>query len=316
MAFTDFNTIVELSQLVTTQWQIKYDELIKKDAAQSNFLTTEIVTKQTGVHIPFINTWKGLDKLPLYANLTYETSVAQYVDKVIARYAKGLQIGRFDWADPSAQSILMTQLNGLVAEAAWRRTQAIFDALVNGDTSSVTVYDEVSASKNLFANDHTLNGYTFDNLLGSMSLTGANFQTVKNTFSKIPLGPGGKYLPVSGAKYYLVVPPALEISAKNILNSSTIYESNIVADNPYKMAAEVIVSNLLTDETDWYMIMTMPGITPFATVRHVDSNAALLPFIADTDKNVVEQNMYLWALQIIEETYPIHYYQMIKVVNS
>lgn len=311
MANVAASTIVELSEMVNTQWNEKYAQYINAAAKVGNTFSTEIPTKRQGVHVPFINVWKTLTKIELNQKPDYETVVMEYINRKIARYAKGIEISLYDWEDPAAQALLWQQLDAIAAEAAWLRTRRVMYALNNGDTSAVPAYD----GQNLFSNSHTLNGATFDNLL-SGTLSTATFNNAKTVLRKIPLGDDGTYLPTELAKFYLVVPPALEADARLIIESTTIPEDYKTALNPYLGAAEIVVNSLLTDDNDWYLIMTLPGLTPFMTVRHVTSKPALIPKIAKTDLNVMEEKMYRWLLDIAEETYPIHFFQMVKVVNA
>jgi hypothetical protein len=185
--------------------------------------------------------------------------------------------------------------------------------LANGDTSSVLAYD----GKNLFANDHSLNGQTIDNLL-ALPLTTTNLNTAKVQLQRLPLGPNGEYLPMYSSKFVLIVPPALEFTARLIVESTTIPEQNYASGNinPLKGAVELVVCSELTDQNDWYLIAVLPGMTPFATIKHVDSSPKLMSFISETDQNVVERDQYQWVIKMFEETYPVHYYLMLKSVQS
>lgn len=309
MAYVDIKDIVQLSTIVETRFQTKFAAAIKSAAQLGNLLSTEITTKQRGANIPFINKWEGLENIALNGNPTGVNLLAEYTYKEIERYARFIGISVYDWHDPAVQSILMQQLDALVAEASWRRTRAIANALVNGNVD-VTSYDD----KNIFANDHDINGNTFDNLLAG-ALDADNYNSAKQVLRQIPLGPNGTYLPTEGAKFHLVIPPALEKDAKLLLRSTTIYEDNKVADNPFLQDAQLHVNSLLTDVDDWYLIMDVHGLKPFATIKHVTSKPALEPFISTRDVNVRDNKEYRWYCDMTEETYPIHYYLMVKSVN-
>lgn len=316
MGFEAISTIVELSEFVTTQWDVKFPEALDAASKQFENFTMNIVTKQLGVEIPFINTWEDLENIELYGDPTYTTVRAQKINRTIERYAKGITIGKPNFADPVAQSLLLNQLGSLVSAAARRRSKAIMDALKNGDSSAVPVYDEVTTTQNLFSNTHTLNGITFDNLLtGGLNIT--NLQLGLDKLNAIPLGPDGEYLPMTDAKIFCVIPTQLTATLDLINNSTTIYEQNIVATNPYKGIVEKISDNYFNaDANDWYMIAVFQGLSPFVTVEHVDSDPGLKEFISEDDPQVAEKLRYRWLISLLEETYPVHYYQMIKFVNS
>ena len=107
-----------------------------------------------------------------------------------------------------------------------------------------------------------------------------------------------------------------QLADNTYLIDSTLNSTGAPSYNPYNNAATLHVSSLLTDANDWYLIMSLPGITPFMTVKHTTSKPALIPKIADTDLNVMEEKEYRWLLDMAEETYPVHYFQMVKYVNS
>jgi hypothetical protein len=309
-------SIAALSDLVTTKWQVDYPAALNATGKLADLLSSEVVTNTESAQLAFINTWKGLEEIPLYGNPTYESVIAEYFTVRIARYAKAIRIGRFNWAEPNAQSLLMTQLDGLVADAAARRTRRISFLLENGDSSTVTSYD----GSNLFST-HTLNGVSFDNLLTGNPLDATGIQAAKDVLKSVPLGPDGTSLPTDNARFVVVVPHQLEFTAATLFNATltgtfTSGSGSLADFNPIKQFGDYEVSTFLTDPNDWYMFMIIPGISPFVSVRHVEQEGSLIPRIAANDINVIERNEYLWNLQVIEETYPVHYYTMVKCTNS
>jgi len=312
MAQTELRSIVELSDMVLDGWNIKYAEAIRGASSQFNMLAQTQRTNTEKVNIPFRNTWDQLKSMELHEDMPYETKTAEFITRAIARYGKGVQISKFEWEEPHAQSVLMNAIDALVAETSYRKARAIANVLENGDTGSILAYDGL----NVFATNHTLNNTTFSNLITGQNLDAAGFQVAKARLRRIPLGADGSFLPMEAAKFFLVVPPELEEDARLLLNSDTIARENITARNPWQGAAEPIISELLTDTNDWYLIATTPGLSPFVTVEHTTSSPTLKAYIAETDRNVSENNLYQWNLQILEETYVVHYYQMVKVTNS
>jgi len=318
MAYVPLRTIAELSEKVQTEWDVKYAALIKQDAKQMNNLTQVIQTQQEAINIPFINSFETLEKLELYGTPTYRTVRGEVINRAIAKYAKGLSIGRFTWSDPKSQSLLMNQLDALVAVAGWRRTLRVIDILNEGDTNSEFLsYD----GKQYFANDHDLNGQVVDNLqTWDGSDPDANvaeaFRDIRNIFHTLRFSDDGKKLPTVGANLTIICHPYLETSFATLLRSQTLYKADVVVDNPYKNMAGLITNNQLESETDWFLLMDLPGISPFVTVEHVDSSGALRPYIDEGDLNVRERDTYEWLVKIVEETHPVHWYLAIKVKDS
>ena len=306
-----FESIVELSDAVISEFSIRYSEAIQGEANKLNFLTKEIVTNTEAVNIPFINRWDQLDELELHGDIDYSTVTGEYINRRIKRFGKGLNISKFSWEAPESQSILMTRLDALVAEAAFLRSRRIAYNLNNGD-SIITAYD----GQNLFSNTHTLNGITFDNLLAGNTLDATGFNNAREVLKTVPLGKDGSYLPTEMATFYIVIPSALEELARLTLANDYIYEDNKTSTNPWKGAAEMVVSSLLTDPNDWYLLMTLPGISPFATIKHNTSSASLIAHVSESDPNVEKNAYYEWTCQVFEETYPVHFYQMVKCTNS
>jgi len=311
MANVGFQTIAEFSELVVEQFQHRWGAAIAA-AQKFNEFTQEIIVDQEGVIIPFINSWEGLKEIGLHDNPTGTTFVAEYMQAEIKRFNRFAVASVYDWADAKSRSLVMNQLDAIVAEGAFLRSRRIIRALQLGDTSAIQAYD----GQNLFSNSHTVNGNSFDNLLTGLSLNTSGFNQARLRLQQIPLGPDGTYLPTEGATFTLIIPPALDVDAELLLNSTTIYEDNKNATNPMKSAAQKIVSNQLTDDNDWYLLMSLGSIKPFVTVKHSTSTDSLIPFIADTDLNVVKNKLYEWHLDKIENTVPVHFYQMVKVVNS
>jgi phage major head subunit gpT-like protein len=124
-----------------------------------------------------------------------------------------------------------------------------------------------------FDTDHPVNpdkpaGTTYDNDR-TLALTFANYDTVRTGFlgfkneNGIPLAPPSKLM--------LLVPPALELTARQIVESEWITPGTAYAlagtsgasMNPFKGSAEVCVNPYLTDTTRWYLINSGATIKPF-----------------------------------------------------
>ena len=306
-------TIGELSDKVVTNWQVKYADLIKKRGTEILKFTQVIPTLTEGANLPYKEGWKRLEKIGLNERPSYETVIAQYSHREIARYAKGLECSVIGFDDPTKQALLMNELDALVADAATTRPRRIFQALAGGDTD--TQFTGVDGLQ-IFANNHVINGTTFDNLRTG-DLTGANLQAAIDVLRQVPAGPGGEYLNTDGAAFSLIIPNQLEIEAAQILNGTVIHEATYNSKNPYQNIAQKIQTGWLTDADDWYVMMEIPGLTPFVTIESNKSNGgALQPFIADSYQNVYEYKKYRWLVDLFEETYPLIPWMMVKYTNS
>lgn len=152
--------------------------------------------------------------------------------------------------------------------AMWQ-DDLVIAALLDGSTG--TGYD----GKAFFANDHSLNGNTIDNLFASTALTADNFNTVQSLMAAY-LGEDGRPLRVNGR--LLVVPPALKRTAKEIVEAtqrSVVHGSNTAAssiDNVMRGEARVLVIPELSaaaggSDTTWYLIDDSRSVKPFIFVE-------------------------------------------------
>lgn len=307
-------TIGELDVTITTKWQVEYSKLIKAQSKQMEKFTTVIPTDGLTVNVPFSESWERLDKIEFNERPAYMKWLAQYFTRPFSRYAKGLSQSRVGWKKPDVQRLLMSKLDALVADAAHTRLRRIFTILAEGDTNSeFATYD----GKNLFANDHTVNGQTFDNLR-SGALTGANIVAAKNVLQNIPMGPGGEAMDTDLATFTLITPTQLEYTAKEILEGDVIAQDNRASKNIYQNMVDWITTGKLTDANDWYLIMSLPGgMTPFLTIESTESDGGRLKsFVDPMSEHVAEYQEFRWLCDLMEETWPVHPWQMVKYVNS
>jgi hypothetical protein len=309
-----YSDIQEFSDVITTDFQVKFESAINQGAALYNDLLTVVTSDGLGAHIPFIDHWEGLDDIELNEQPTSVTTVPISLNENFGRKAKMLQISATSWMNPGLQSLMTTQINALAAEAAYSRGRSIAAILNDGET--VPSYD---IGQGVFSQTHSLNGVTFSNLLIGNPLTPDGFQAARTVLETVPLGPEGDGLPVSDMlDYTIVIPPALRFTAETLFNQGLLPAGSYAntVGNVLKSAAKIIVSPLLDDPNDWYLIATLAGIKPFVTVRAANSNPALIPLLDETMPHVYELNLYRWVLNLFEETHAVHYYQMVKCTNS
>ncbi len=125
-----------------------------------------------------------------------------------------------------------------------------------------------------FDTDHPVNpdkpsGTTYANKLTSSALTFANYNTARVTMmgykneNGIPLAPP--------TKTTLMVPPALELTARQIVESEWITpgaaygvaNTTGASMNPFRGSSEVLVNPYLTSATRWYLINGGASLKPF-----------------------------------------------------
>jgi len=146
-------------------------------------------------------------------------------------------------------------------QAALWRDDLIFAALLAGSTD--LGYDGLA----FFANNHSLNGNTVDNLFAATALTADNYNAVRSAMADY-VGEDGKSLRVMPG--LLVVPPALERTAKEIVMSGLILKNgtgSAAIDNVLQGTAKVMVCHDLSaaaggSDTTWYMMDVSRSVKP------------------------------------------------------
>ena len=118
---------------------------------------------------------------------------------------------------------------------------------------------------------------TFSNDLG-YALTRANLQTTITTMKRYRLQ-NGQLANVTPTD--LVVPPELEYTAREILNSTMTPEDANTATNPMFGGLKLQVFPNLADTTEWYVNDNSKGITPFYWQNEKDLE--VVPPSQDTD---------------------------------
>lgn len=147
-------------------------------------------------------------------------------------------------------------------QAALWRDDLIFAALLAGSTD--LGYDGLA----FFADNHVLNGNTIDNLRASTSLTADNYKTVRAAMMDY-VGEDAKSLRVM--PNLLVVPPALERTAREIVESKLVLKDgtgSAAIDNVFAGSARVMVCHDLSaaaggSDTTWYLMDVSRAVKPF-----------------------------------------------------
>jgi phage major head subunit gpT-like protein len=128
-------------------------------------------------------------------------------------------------------------------------------AALQAGTSQVT-FDGVA----FFSTAHPISGTNQSNLFAATALTAANFDIVKIALAQIK-GEDGEIINVG--RPTLIVPSALETTAKNILSGGLIASGGVAITNVLQNAADLLVLDELNNEpTVWYVAYLDGAIKP------------------------------------------------------
>lgn len=155
----------------------------------------------------------------------------------------------------------------MAAAGAALPNQIIADALAANPTCwDGTAFFSDSHPYNVF--DASVGTYDNDFTGAGTTLTAANLKLAKQRFREVK-GPGGK--PLGLRMTHVMVPPALEETAKDLLEQDLVIQaigSNFGAvDNRHKGTLKIIVADELADSSKWYgLALNKPGMKPWVTV--------------------------------------------------
>ena len=167
----------------------------------------------------------------------------------------------------------------------------VFAAILAGGTE--TAYDGTA----FFSNSHDLGGHTVDNLFASTALTADNFAAARAAMMEYT-GEDGESLRVRPD--VLLVPPALEVKARKIVQASTIVESTAAVDNVLRGLCEVVVAPQLATsagglDTTWYLLDTSRPIRPFIFQQRMAPEMVALT--SPSDEHVILRDKYLYGVK-------------------
>jgi len=122
--------------------------------------------------------------------------------------------------------------------------------------TSQTTFDGVA----FFSTAHPLSGVNQSNLFAATALTAANFDVVKIALGQLK-GEDGEL--INSGRATLIVPPALETTAKNILSAGLIASGGVAISNMLVNSANLLVLDELNNEpTVWYVAYLDGAIKP------------------------------------------------------
>jgi len=192
-------------------------------------------------------------------------------------------------------------MDALGRSAAMWPNDLIYAALIDTTTTWIDGQPFFNGSHPLDLQDAAAT--TQSNLHTSMSLTAANFGTVRARMRGIK-GEDGKPIGVGrGRKLLLVVPQGLEDTANRIVVADTVgYLSNNSAvssdSNLYKGAADVLVLPELdaSSSTTWYLLDPLSPIKPFIFQRRQLPNQVVIKD-RPTDDNVFDDDEVVFGVK-------------------
>ena len=307
------NDLLVLSEMLNDSFQVTYADYLNRKSNWSNQLILPAPCRNRKIHFPFIYDGADLDIVNEGDPPAYNTLLGQDVSIALKAVKGGVSIRQIDFEDPMYQNQLFAQVKGLGIKAAYHNNRRLVNALINGDTDTYyTMYD----GELLFSNSHSIGGYSFDNL-GAGTLSATSFAEAKTKLRQIPWGSKGEYLPMEGSTFYLVVPPQLSYTAKALMKNTWDPADNKYTENILRGEAEVIVDEQLGDDADdWYLIAELPDMKPFVNVYHQTLNSMnLVPEVDPSSDAVKNHDEYRWSLKMFRETFPTHFWLMIKYVN-
>lgn len=205
-------------------------------------------------------------------------------------YELTLEIDRDDIEDDNIGVYNMT-VDDMGQQARLWPDDLVFAAVLAGGTE--TAYDGTA----FFSNSHALGSATIDNLVTSTALTADNFAAVRATMMEYT-GEDGESLRVR--PNVLLVPPALEVKARKIVQAATIVESGAAVDNVLRGLCEVVVAPQLStaaggSDTTWYLLDCSRPIKPFIFQQR--QAPEMVSLTSPTDEYVMLRNKFLYGVK-------------------
>lgn len=205
-----------------------------------------------------------LDRIPRMKEWLGEREVANLAAREFEiknkHFELTLEVDRNDIEDDRL-GIYNPMLDLMGQQAAMYPDDLILD-LVEGGTSA-SCFD----GQYFFDTDHPINidkpaDGVQANRFTNKALSAANYGSVRASMMRLK-GADGRPLQVKPT--HLVVPPALEETARLILNADFIPNAsgNATQTNVWKGSAELIVWDRLTSDSTWYLLDLSKGIRPF-----------------------------------------------------
>lgn len=299
-------------------------------AAKNNWfpqLARKTTTKNLTERFPFSFNTVGMKRKPLGSPVAFENIMAQNVNITVGEFGDGVQIWYNLFNSTIIQQMTMNQINTLSLNWAYSPLYRFCHLLREADTNPYYItYD----GQQIFSQTHTVGtpGVTWSNLFTGVlydeNAVGETLNEVMTNMMQIPWGPDGKYLPMGGARWILMVPPKQRQNARKLIESTWYLQNGLVGDNVYQGECEIIVEeNLVTtddpDNMDWYIIAVVPttGVMPAIWLEQdIPSNGALISSIDPSNFNMFNLKWLQWKLEGWMEAYAGQYFLMTKIKQS
>jgi phage major head subunit gpT-like protein len=160
-------------------------------------------------------------------------------------------------------------------QVAKHQNQLVYTQLEAG--SSTACYD----GANFFSASHSEgNSGTQSNLLTTLPLTVANYATAKAAQSVFKDDQG---ILCGSTTTHLMVPPALEATARQILNADYVSDGTTTVSNIWKGSSQLIVNPFLTDTNDWYLLDLSAYVKPIIFQNRIPVTFKALDGSSDSD---------------------------------
>jgi phage major head subunit gpT-like protein len=211
-----------------------------------------------------------------------------------------IELNRYDLED---------DLDGVVASAQMRAAQmgeefAYHEDFLMAQTLEAGLTSNCFDGQTFFSTSHPIDvdnpaAGTFSNKLTTTPLSAANFGVARTQFMKFKRENG---MPMPAAQQLLlIVPPALEVTARQILQSDYLVPpasygaigAGGASRNIFQNGAMLQVNPHLSSDTRWYLAAVGGRMRPMIFQRR--QTPQITRKDAPTDDNVVERNVYVYA---------------------
>jgi phage major head subunit gpT-like protein len=126
---------------------------------------------------------------------------------------------------------------------------------------------------------------------GTAALTVSSYATARLTMQALK-DDGGEILDINPD--LLVVPPALEEVARNILFADPVFVAGVPQNNIWKGSAQLLISRRLTDTNNWYLFDTSKPIK--ALIMQFRKRPQIVAQVSLTDDSVFWRNQFAWGV--------------------
>lgn len=249
---------------------------------------TEQETYSFQARVPRMREWVGERVYNDLASNTYTLANKDYEDS--------FEVPRNKFEDDKFGIYRNTSMALGSAIALWP-DDLVIEALLAG--GSQLCYD----GQYFFDTDHPKNPQdasagTQANLYTSTALTAANFDTVRSSMRSL-VGEDGKTMRIK--PHLLVIPPALEKTAREIVVAQTVpnavgtaSQTNVQAGTADILVIDDLAASAGGSDTTWYLLDDTKPIKPF--LFQIRKTPQLLFFDRPTDTNVFEKKKFRFGV--------------------